>query len=303
MAAPPAHDWDRNLNDKSSRPVKELAKSVYLGTRSLYPHVWIGRGWDTPTTSEPAPPSGQWDDEHGSGRALDIICAPEVGIRSTGVYLAAGEAIVAWLIAHAEQMHIRHIIWQNRIYKVRYGRWETLSGNRRGISNRHEDHIHVFFENTSGAIPAFTPEGEDMPLTSDDIDRIARATQEKIFKAEYGGSDDTFGGRISRLIEYGSEAAYFSRQAAERVGVVHRPGDPNADADGNVSALREIADTKTMLLTLGGQVAGLVEALKAVAAGGVDTEAILRRVDEAVERGLASATVTLRVGGPGGDRA
>lgn len=302
MAAPPASDWDRNLNDKSSRPVKELAKSVYLGTRSLYPHVWIGRGWDTPTTTKPAPPSGQWDDEHGSGRALDIICAPEVGIRSTGVYRAAGEAIVAWLIAHAEQMHIRHIIWQNRIYKVRYGRWETLSGNRRGISNRHEDHIHVFFENTSGAIPAFTPEGEDMPLTSDDIDRIARATQEKIFKAEYGGSDDTFGDRVSKLVLLGSDAAYYAKQAAQQTADIKRPvGDPPVPT--MISLRQEVADSKTMLLALGGQVAGLVEALKAVAAGGVDTEAILRRVDEAVERGLASATVTLRVGGPGGDRA
>ena len=302
MAAPPAHDWDRNLNDKSSRPVKELAKSVYLGTRSLYPHVWIGRGWDTPTTSEPAPPSGQWDDEHGSGRALDIICAPEVGIRSTGVYLAAGEAIVAWLIAHAEQMHIRHIIWQNRIYKVRYGRWETLSGNRRGISNRHEDHIHVFFENKTGTIPAFTPEGEDMPLTSDDIDKIAKATQEKIFKAEYGGPDDTFGDRVSKLVLLGSDAAYYAKQAAQQTADIKRPvGDPPVPT--MISLRQEVADSKTMLLTLGGQVAGLVEALKAVAAGGVDTEAILRRVDEAVERGLASATVTLRVGGPGGDRA
>lgn len=155
MGAPPRSDWSRNLSSRSTAPVKKLAESIYFGTRNAFPYIWIGRGWDTPYLRGPYPSSGQWDDEHGTGRALDIICAPEVGIRSSGAYRGAGDKIVAWLISNARAMHIRHIIWQDRIYKTRYGNWMRFTGDRSNVSARHEDHIHVFFEDVDGIIPAF----------------------------------------------------------------------------------------------------------------------------------------------------
>ena len=155
MGAPPRSDWSRNLSSRSAAPVKKLAESIYFGTRNAFPYIWIGRGWGTPYLRGPYPSSGQWDDEHGTGRALDIICAPEVGIRSSGAYRGAGDKIVAWLISNARAMHIRHIIWQDRIYKTRYGNWMRFTGDRSNISARHEDHIHVFFEDVDGIIPAF----------------------------------------------------------------------------------------------------------------------------------------------------
>ena len=155
MGAPPRSDWNRNLSSRSTSPVRKLAESIYFGTRDAFPYIWIGRGWDTPYLRGPYPSSGQWDDEHGTGRALDVICAPEVGIRSSGAYRDAGDKIVAWLISNAWAMHIRHIIWQDRIYKTRYGNWMRFTGDRSNISARHEDHIHVFFEDSNGTIPAF----------------------------------------------------------------------------------------------------------------------------------------------------
>lgn len=156
MGAPPRSDWSRNLSSRSTAPAKKLAESIYFGTRNAFPYIWIGRGWDTPYLRGPYPSSGQWDDEHGTGRALDIICAPEVGIRSSGAYRDAGDKIVAWLVSNARVMHIRHIIWQDRIYKTRYGNWMRFTGDRSSISARHEDHVHLFFEDVNGTIPEFS---------------------------------------------------------------------------------------------------------------------------------------------------
>ena len=250
MGAP--SDWDRYVGSRAQRPVKELAASVYWGTRKTFPQVWIGRGWDTPTMPGEYPKSGQLSDEHGSGRALDIICAPEVGVRSTGVYREAGEAIVSWIIAHAKQMHVRHIIWQNAIWKCRFGAWLVLGGNRQGVSNRHEDHIHVFFEDPYGDIPRMediSASGEDLEMNTETKSEIARIVAHEVWDTDISGMGQFY----DAFRDMALKVQDLSRDLAD----VRR-------ADGDYAVNQEIADTKSTVVALEAKVDKLSVAVEAI---------------------------------------
>lgn len=254
MGAP--SDWDRYLSSNSRTIVKALAASVYWGTRKTYPMVWIGRGWDTHTISGEYPESGQWSDEHGTGRALDIICAPEVGVRSTGKYYEAGEAVLSWLMASAKQMHIRHIIWQNRIWKTRYGTWSQLSGNRSGVSDRHEDHLHVFFEDNHGSVPAlnFNTYGqEDLDMNEETANRIAAIVDNSVWATYIPNA-----GRFDQVV---SDLAMRVRELSQDLADVRR-GAP----EGNVPLNQEVADTKTKVRELEGKIDKLADGVEAILA-------------------------------------
>jgi len=258
MGAPA--DWDRYVNSSSKAIVKALAASIYWGTRKAFPVIWIGRGWDTHTISGDYPDSGQWPDEHGTGRALDIICAPEVGVRSAGEYREAGEAVLSWLMANAKQMHIRHIIWQNRIWKTRYGTWSQLGGNRSGVSDRHEDHIHVFFEDVYGSIPAlnFNTYGqEDLEMNEETANRFAAIVDHSVWATYIPGA-----GRFDEVV---ADLAMRVRELSQDLADVRRGG-----AEGTIPVNQEIADTKTKVQEL--------EAKLDKLASGV--EAILARLDK-----------------------
>lgn len=249
-------DWDRYVNSNSRPIVKALASSVYWGTRKAFPMVWIGRGWDTHSMSGAYPESGQWPDEHGTGRALDIICAPEVGVRSAGVYREAGEAILSWLMANAGQMHIRHIIWQNRIWKTRYGTWAQLSGSRSGVSDRHEDHIHVFFEDSRGSIPAlnFNTYGqEDLEMNEETAGRIAAIVDRSVWSTYIPGA-----GRFDEVV---SDLAMRVRELSQDLADVRR-GDP----EGNVPLNQEVADIKTKSRELEAKIDRLSAGVEAILA-------------------------------------
>lgn len=256
MGAP--SDWQRYLNSSSTSPVKALAASVYWGTRKSYPMIWIGRGWDTHTMSGSYPSSGQWPDEHGTGRALDIICTSEVGIRSSGVYREAGDAIVAWIMSNARQMHVRHIIWQNMIWKTRYGSWGTLGGNRGGVSDRHEDHIHVFFEDTYGSIPELNfnsrSEEDELEMNQETKNEISSIVAREIWDTSVSG--------VGRFYDAFREVALRLRELGSDLGDVRR-------ADGYYAINQEIADTKT-------KVNELESKLDKLSTG---VEAILERLD------------------------
>jgi hypothetical protein len=252
MGAPA--DWDRYVSSSSKAVVKALASSIYWGTRKTFPVIWIGRGWDTHTMSGDYPDSGQWPDEHGTGRALDIICAPEVGVRSAGEYREAGEAVLAWLMANAKQMHIRHIIWQNRIWKTRYGTWTQLSGSRSGVSDRHEDHIHVFFEDIYGSIPAlnFNTYGqEDLEMNEETANRIAAIVDHAVWSTHIPGA-----GRFDDVV---SDLAKRVRELAQDLADVHRGG-----AEGYVPVNQELADTKSMVISMQSQLDKLSLAVESI---------------------------------------
>lgn len=250
MGAP--RDWDRNIGSHARRPVRELAASVYWGTRKTFPQVWIGRGWNNPIFSGRYPETGQWDDEHGTGRALDIICAPEVGVRSTGAYRDAGEAIVSWIIANAGQMHVRHIIWQNAIWKTRFGAWFTLGGNRYGVSNRHEDHIHVFFEDPYGDIPqmgSVSTTEEELEMNTDTKGEIAQIVAREVWETDISG--------MGRFYEAFREVALKVQDLSRDLAGVRR-------ADGTYALNQEIADTKSLLMALEAKVDKLSASVEAI---------------------------------------
>lgn len=252
MGAPA--DWDRYVSSNSRAVVRALASSVYWGTRKTFPMIWIGRGWDTHSMSGAYPESGQWPDEHGTGRALDIICAPEVGVRSTGVYREAGEAVLAWLMANARQMHIRHIIWQNRIWKTRYGTWTQLSGSRSGISDRHEDHIHVFFEDNNGSVPALnfnTYVKEELEVNEESANRIAAIVDRSVW-----GTYIPDAGRFDQVVR---DLAVRVRELSQDLADVRRGG-----AEGTIPVNQEIADTKTKVRELEAKIDKLSAGVEAI---------------------------------------
>jgi len=158
----------------ASQKIWDLARSVYTGSRSKYPTLWIGRGYS---------PSSR---AHKTGRALDIIASRSVGRLPNAQEKAAAEAVVKWLMTNARTIHLRNIIWDKRWWKYRNGKgtWVNLR-NRRGISDWHQDHIHVDLQDLGGIIPKFgaTPsaslpvlqEGltkEQVKIVQEDMNRI-----------------------------------------------------------------------------------------------------------------------------------
>lgn len=137
-----------NVHANASPIIWSLARKVYADTREAAPVTWIGRGWDWKST------------EHATGRALDIIFGPKVGLNLNlpqyAEFKRDGDAIVAWLVSIADELNIRHIIWNERIYRVRYKAWGPLPGRTASSNNSdwHRDHAHVWLEDEKGVIPA-----------------------------------------------------------------------------------------------------------------------------------------------------
>lgn len=129
---------------KATQKIWDLARAVYTGSRQNYSTLWIGRGYSPDSKA------------HRTGRALDIIASRTVGKLPTPTEKAAAEVVVKWLQTNARTVHLRNIIWDKRWWKYRNGsgQWVNLT-NRRGISDWHQDHIHVDLQDTNGYIPAF----------------------------------------------------------------------------------------------------------------------------------------------------
>ena len=138
-----------NVHSNASQIIWDLARK--LNAEVARYAIWIGRGWDPKST------------EHATGRALDIMVSVKVNTRPTDTQKARGDKLAAYLVKHARTMRIRHIIWNERIYRTRYGAWgplpltATRSKNYAyGHSDWHRDHLHVWLEDTAGVIPTET---------------------------------------------------------------------------------------------------------------------------------------------------
>lgn len=102
--------------------------------------LWVGSGWRTGSK------------EHSSGYALDIITSADTGIhtekREPVAFKQANEFVNKVLIKYANQLSIRHIIWNGKIWRRRNNAWGAYL--RVGsVSIRHQDHIHVLLEGAS----------------------------------------------------------------------------------------------------------------------------------------------------------
>lgn len=75
------------------------------------------------------------DQDHGTGNAIDCMVYDDT---------ATGDALAQWLIEHADELPIKYVIWQQRI-------WQNVDGLRMwvGMEDRgsptanHYDHVHI----------------------------------------------------------------------------------------------------------------------------------------------------------------
>lgn len=70
--------------------------------------------------------------EHTEGRAIDIM------VYSNS---AKGDAIKAFVMAHAKQYKVQYVIWQQHYYEP--GGFNKAMEDRGGITANHYDHVHV----------------------------------------------------------------------------------------------------------------------------------------------------------------
>lgn len=68
--------------------------------------------------------------DHGAGRAVDVM-----------VDSATGDAVAAFLQAHAGELNINYLIWQQRIWYPGGG-WQWMA-DRGSITENHYDHVHI----------------------------------------------------------------------------------------------------------------------------------------------------------------
>lgn len=71
------------------------------------------------------------DMDHGSGNAVDAM----VSSRS------AGDSVAAYVMAHADELNVKYIIWYQRIWYPGRG-WQAMS-DRGSYTANHMDHVHV----------------------------------------------------------------------------------------------------------------------------------------------------------------
>jgi hypothetical protein len=55
---------------------------------------------------------------------------------------SAGDAVAAYVMAHAAELNVKYIIWYQRIWYPSSGTWKPMA-DRGGITANHMDHVHV----------------------------------------------------------------------------------------------------------------------------------------------------------------
>ena len=94
------------------------AQKVYSAVRTQFPDMTNIGGY---RAGDPG--------DHGSGRAVDIMCGS-----------AEGDAVAQYLIAHMGELNITYIIWKQRIWMG--SGWRAMEDRGSPTAN-HFDHVHV----------------------------------------------------------------------------------------------------------------------------------------------------------------
>ena len=164
---------------------------------------------------------------------------------------AKGIDVDALLDAAIGDPRVHYVIYRGRICSRTYGwTWRPSSG--------HEHHIHISLRNRTSESASWETvyraasdtsrwfkgptQEEDMPLTDGEFNRIASTT----WGAQFGGGDDTAKGRLGTAATRADAAASWAYGAMTQTLPIHRPDDPEADSNGDVSLRQEIADSKTL---------------------------------------------------------
>ncbi|HET6951637.1 MAG TPA: lytic transglycosylase domain-containing protein, partial [Acidimicrobiales bacterium] len=98
----------------------------------------FGRGHAVYCLRDPDP---DMPSQHPVGQACDFMMS-KGGTRAVGAEEMHGHQLVTWLIQNADLLHVRYIIWQQRIWSPEDPRWKLME-DRRGITANHFDHVHV----------------------------------------------------------------------------------------------------------------------------------------------------------------
>ncbi|MFC5180622.1 coiled-coil domain-containing protein [Actinomadura harenae] len=145
-------DLQKNLTDLKSRKaqVKKLIKKYKPESPS------VGMGSVTPRMMHvkqvidsefgPFPTIGCYRggadaQDHATGTACDFM-ESSGGVSPTAARNANGDQVANYAIAHASELGIKYIIWQQRIYDMRSPGWRGMS-DRGGITANHFDHVHI----------------------------------------------------------------------------------------------------------------------------------------------------------------
>src|SRR5690606_23877283 len=79
---------------------------------------------------------------HPAGLALDFQTGGEGAGRLTG------DKVAAYFVQNASRLHVKYVIWQQRIWKPSAPTWtlmETRPGDKPGYDPNHLRHVHVSF--------------------------------------------------------------------------------------------------------------------------------------------------------------
>jgi hypothetical protein len=121
-AAPTTPDplvTDAYLAEAQALGLGPNAQRVYSAVRTEFPSLTDIGGY---RAGDPG--------DHGTGHAVDIMCST-----------AEGDAVAAFLQAHAGELNIKYIIWKQRIWYPG-GTWEWME-DRGSVTQNHYDHVHV----------------------------------------------------------------------------------------------------------------------------------------------------------------
>jgi hypothetical protein len=96
------------------------AQRVYVAIRTAFPEIGTIGGY---RAGDPG--------DHGTGHAVDIMCTS-----------SQGDRIVIFLQAHAAELNIKYLIWEQRIWFPGTTTWRLME-DRGSITANHYDHVHV----------------------------------------------------------------------------------------------------------------------------------------------------------------
>jgi hypothetical protein len=96
------------------------AQRVYVAIRTAFPEIGTIGGY---RAGDPG--------DHGTGHAVDIMCTS-----------SQGDRIVVYLQAHAAELNIKYLIWEQHIWFPGTTTWRLME-DRGSITANHYDHVHV----------------------------------------------------------------------------------------------------------------------------------------------------------------
>lgn len=124
---------------ESTGPTGEARGSDNLTPQARYLRQLISKRFGVSEIGGYRPSDPIPDSDHPKGKAVDVMLTP-MGTAST----SKGDAIAAWLQRNAGPLHVKYVIWQQRIWSVERSSegWRPME-NRGSATANHRDHVHV----------------------------------------------------------------------------------------------------------------------------------------------------------------